>query len=86
MTISRTLLAAVASHGSGRLRVLVTAGATELGVVAWTRVGGGWWALTPSTVDGVAVVTAARVAPHDLGGAVAQVLARVVGGARRSRS
>ena len=75
------MLGALSLEAQGRLRVLVADVSgdetTVVGVVSWTLLADGWYALRPRNVDGAHRVHIGRVDPSDLASELAPVLAEV---------
>ncbi len=76
-----SILSALSSEASGRLRALVAdvsgESTTVVGVVSWTLLADGWRALRPLESDGDLRVDIRSVAAADLGAELAPVLAAV---------
>jgi hypothetical protein len=76
-----SVLRALSLESQGRLRVLVADvsgdATTVVGVVSWTLLADGWYALRPRNVEGADRVHIERVDPSDLATELAPVLAEV---------
>ncbi len=76
-----SVLRAFSLEAQGRLRALVADVSgdetTVVGVVSWTLLADGWYALRPRNVDGAHRVHISRVDPSDLASELAPVLAEV---------